>query len=173
MKTRLDTAESPAEPNRPTLVSHARTRRRGMCGSTAAVWLSGWVLAMGIITLLLGGIDELFQIAPEDLILGAFYVAEIVFLDGKDEDADGGQRHTDAGENGDPGQLHRVSWMPTTIGRRALAACWARSEILASFSTFNMAAAASAQPHWAGHQPWRRQRWRLVQQRASLMSRSC
>jgi hypothetical protein len=61
-----------------------------MCGSTAAVWLSGWVLATGIITLLLGGVYELFQIAPEDLILGVFDVMEIVFLDGKDKDADGG-----------------------------------------------------------------------------------
>src|SRR5260370_14990471 len=151
MKTRLDAAESTAEPNRPTLVSHARTRRRGMCGSTAAVWLWESVLATGIITLLLGGIDELFQIAPEDLILGVFYVVEIVFLDGKDKDADGGERHTDAGQNGDPGQLHRVSWMATTTGRRALRACSARSDALPSFSTFTMPAVGSAQSWWAGH----------------------
>src|ERR1035438_4933680 len=104
MKTRLDTAESAAEPNRPTLVSHARTRRRGMCGSSVAVWLWGLLLATGI-TLLLGGIHQLFQIAPEDLIFGVFDVVEIIFLDGKDENADGGQSHTEAGENGNPGQL--------------------------------------------------------------------
>src|SRR5260370_3277352 len=153
MKTRLDTAESTAEQNRPTLVSHARTRRRGMCGSTAAVWLWDWLLATGIITLLLGGIDELFQIAPEDLIFGVLDVVEIVFFDGKDKDANGGQRHADAGQNGNPGQIHRVSWIATTRGWRASAVCCARSETLASFSTFTMAACASAQTQWAGHQP--------------------
>src|SRR5260370_29683748 len=142
MKTRLDTAESTAEVNRPMLVSEARTRRRGMCGSTAAVWLSGWVLATGIITVLLGGIDELFQIAPEDLIFGVFDVVEIVFFDGKDKDANGGQRHADAGQNGDPGQIHRVSWMATTTGRRAWAAWSARSVTVAPFSTLTIPACA-------------------------------
>src|ERR1039457_3091402 len=98
MNTRLDTALSTAEPNRPTLVSHASTLRRGMCCSSAAVWLWRSGLATGIalgITLLLGGIDQLFQIAPENLVLGLFDVVEIVFLDGEDKDAHGGERHAD------------------------------------------------------------------------------
>src|ERR1039458_2491696 len=114
MKTRLDTALSTAAPNRPTLVSHARTWRRGGWVSTAPVrpWGSGFAIG---IRLLLGGIDQFFQIAPEDLILGVFDVVEIVFLYGKDEDANGGERHAEAGDNGNPCQFHRASSIPTMV----------------------------------------------------------
>src|ERR1039457_651661 len=108
MNTRLLTALSTAEPNRPTLVSHASTFRRGIGASVLAV----------AITLLLGGIHQIFQIAPEDLILGVFDIVEVVFFDGKYENADGGESHAEAGENGNPGQFHRASSMLTIAGFR-------------------------------------------------------
>src|ERR1035441_7057747 len=124
MKTRLLTAESTAEPNRPTLVSHASTFRRGIGASVLAT----------AITLLLG-IHQLFQIAPEDLILGVFEVVKIVLFYGKDKDAHRGQRHREAAQNGNPGQFHRASSIPTMMGRRAMAACCARNEMVAPLST--------------------------------------
>src|ERR1035438_182818 len=93
MKTRLETAESTTEPNRPTLVSHARTRRRGIGASVLAA----------ATTFLLGGI-QVFEIAPEDPVLGVFDVVKIVFFYSKDKDAHRGQSHREAGQNGNPGQ---------------------------------------------------------------------
>ena len=137
MKTRLETAESTAEPNRPTLVSHASTRRRGICGSAfrGVAMGSDWPLALRFSLGVTTGFDQFFQIAPEDLVLGVFEVVKVVFLDGKNEDAHGGDRHAEAGEDGDPGQFHRTSSIPKTTGRRAAAACSARLEMLASWST--------------------------------------
>src|ERR1035441_5768566 len=80
-------------------------------------------IALGI-ALLLGRI-QIFQIAPEDLILGVFDVVKAVFLYGKDEDAHGGQRHREAGQDGNPGQFHRASSIPTMVGRREIATCCA------------------------------------------------
>src|SRR3954451_11263519 len=136
MKTRFDTAESTAEPNRPTLVSHARTRRRGICKSSSAVCIIGFRVATGMIALLLGsidtGVDQIFEVAPEDLVLGVFEVMKVVFFHRKNEDAHGGDCHAEAGEDGDPGQFHRTSSIPKTTGRRATAAWLARLEMLAS-----------------------------------------
>src|ERR1035441_36515 len=154
MKTRSDTALSTAAPNRPTLLNHARTWRRGRRVSTAPLWPWGSGFAIGI-RLLLGGIDQFFQIAPEDLILGVLDVVEIVFSYGKDEDANGGERHAEAGDNGNPWQFHRASSIPTMRGRRAIAACCASKEIVAPLSTPTSALCASAHTPWAGHQPWR------------------
>src|ERR1035438_8184825 len=161
MKTRLETAESTAEPNRPTLVSHARTRRRGIGASVLAA----------AITFLLGGI-QIFQIAPEDLVLGVFDVVKIVLLDGEDEDAHGGQRHREAGQNGNPGQFHRASSIPTMVGRREIATCCARKLMVAPFSTSVSALCASAQTPWAGHQLWRVHAWSLVRHTLSRMGPS-
>src|ERR1019366_3257775 len=165
MKTRFETAESTAETNRPTLVSHARTRRRGTGSSALAA-----AITLGI-TLLLGGI-QLFQIAPEDLVLGVFDVVKIVLLYRKDEDAHGGQRHREAGQNGNPGQFHRASSIPTMVGRRAMAACCAKNEMVAPFSTSTSALCASAQTPCAGHQPWRVHAWSLVRHTLSRMGPS-
>src|SRR4051794_3440370 len=118
MKTRLDTAESTAAPNRPTLLSHARRRRRGAFTSVS-VWLLGSVLATDITGFLLGGIHHLFQVAPEDLVLGVFNVVEIIFLDREHKDEHGGHRHTKTGHDGDPRQFHTsVPYVSSIVLRR-------------------------------------------------------
>src|ERR1035438_3306093 len=120
------------------------------------------------IALLLGGI-QIFQIAPEDLILGVFDVVKAVFLYGKDEDAHGGQRHREAGQDGNPGQFHRASSIPTMVGRREIATCCARKEMVAPLSTSTSAPCASAQTPWAGHQAWRGQAWALGRKKTNKM----
>src|ERR1035438_3358026 len=162
MNTRLLTALSTAEPNRPTLVSHASTFRRGIGASVLAV----------AIRLLLGGIHQIFQIAPEDLILGVFDVVKIVFFYSKDENAHRGQRHRQAADDGNPGQFHRVSSIDTITGRREMAACWARNVMVAPLNTSTSADCASAHTPCAGHHPWRVHAWSLVRHRLSRIGPS-
>src|SRR5262245_45683244 len=99
-KMTSETAARSAEPASPTLESHARIRCRGIEDSSVEC------LGTAGILLLLGGIHQFLQIAPEDLVLGILQIPEIVSLDGEHEDREGRQTHDQARRHRHPGQFH-------------------------------------------------------------------
>src|SRR5689334_12322129 len=156
----FESAASTADPNSPTLESHASRRRRCIFCSSALPGPFGCSLSIWSATSipLLLEVHQFFQVRPEHLKLGVFYVAEIILLDGKDEHTHRGQPHRQAGHDRHPRQFHldmsgagAVSFI--SLERRA------KSPIVALRKTAAIASCASnqtkcaAQPLSRGHAP--------------------
>src|SRR5581483_1760773 len=102
--TRSLTAASTADPNNPTLENQASKRLRPTWLEPPSFSLSCPLGTTGMIVLL----DQvrILQVAPKDLVFDVFDVAEIVFFNCEDEDAERRQRHNQAGCYCNPGQFH-------------------------------------------------------------------
>jgi hypothetical protein len=103
MKTKFATALMAAEPARAAPLNHVRRLRREL---PVLFWV--WFALI---------VDYLFEIRPEDMELGFFEVAEVIFLYREGEEAGSAERHEQTGGQRDPGKFEAHLFGRKPFGR--------------------------------------------------------